>query len=175
MAAWWKEIRVSSLFNQLTQSQFFMWRTVFALVHADGVVTREELQFMVDVLDDMPFTQHQRDVLKEDIAIPQDPAAMFQNVTEARDQATFFQFAHALVWIDGDYGTEEQDVMLRLKQLHIQSADLDTLLESDTGLELDVPQKQRFQNLRKDIPDGPKPERLHALLHSFKARFLTQE
>ena len=132
---------------------------------------------MVDVLDDIPFTQQRRDVLKDDIAIPQDPAGMFQNITEARDQAAFFQFAHALVWIDGDYGTEEQDVLLHLKELHIQSKTLDELLEADTGLELEgaAPQ-ERYRNLRKDVPgEAEKPEKLQALLRCFKERFLTQE
>ncbi|MCB9983247.1 MAG: TerB family tellurite resistance protein [Rhodospirillales bacterium] len=107
-----------------------MWRTLFAVAHADDVVTNEELRFMAEALDDIPFSVEQQAILNDDVKTPQDIEEMFAKVTDVHDQAQFFQFARDLVHIDGEYGKEEQAVMLKLKELHLQSTDLDDLVGS---------------------------------------------
>ena len=39
----------------ITESQFYMWRTLFAISHADNVVSDEEIRFMTEALEDLPF------------------------------------------------------------------------------------------------------------------------
>ena len=112
----------------LSDSQFHMWRALFALAHADHVVTKEEIRFMVEAMEDVPFSGAQRATLTDDLARPANIEDMFLSISEAKDQAEFFKYAHALVHIDGDYAPEEQRVMLKLKELHLKSTDVDSLV-----------------------------------------------
>ncbi len=112
----------------VSESEYYMWRTLFAVAHADHVVTDEEVRFMATALADVSFSEEQRAQLHEDAKNAQDIEAMYKMITEPKDQAAFFKFAHELVHIDGDYGEEEQEIMLRLKELHVQATDVDKLI-----------------------------------------------
>lgn len=122
--------------GNVNESQFYMWRTLFAMAHADDIVTEEEIRYMMEALEDIPFSAEQQDILKDDIGVKQDIEAMFNKITDAKDQAMFFNFARDLVWVDGDYGVEEQEVMLKLKRLHIENVDVDSLI-GNIGLQLE--------------------------------------
>lgn len=150
--------------QQISDSQFHMWRTLFALAHVDHVVSKEELRFMVEVLEDLPFTAQQKEVLNTDIHHPQDPARMFAQISDQEDQIRFFRFAHDMVWVDGEFGTEEQEIMIRLQREHIRLTDIDDLVgKIDLELESDYDFEQ---TLRKDRKDAKK------IVHSFRERFL---
>ncbi len=129
----------------VSDSQFYMWRTLFAVAHADDVVTDEEVRFMAEALEDVPFSDEQRSVLNEDAKQPQNIESMFVGVTDVHDQAEFFKFATELVHIDGDYGAEEQEVMLKLKQLHLQTTNVDDLV-GGISLELEHEHAPVFTN-----------------------------
>lgn len=114
--------------SNVTDSQFYMWRAIFALAHADEVVSPEELRFMSETLEDIPFSEEQSAVLHNDAKDEQSVEAMFRKITDPVDQAEFFKFASKLAHIDGDFGAEEQEVMLRVKQLHLANVDIDELV-----------------------------------------------
>ena len=157
--------------EHLTDSQFYMWRALFALVHADDVVTAEEVRFMAEILEDIPFNDDQRAILNKDITEAQDITAMFASITDPKDQAEFFEFARELVWVDGDYGAEEQEIMLKLKEIHVKNINIDDLVGSiDLELEGAAP-KARFKSLRKTTTGEVKAANLNGLLKSFKERF----
>ena len=120
----------------LTESQFYMWRTLFAVVHADNVVATEEVRFMAEALEDVPFSDEQRAILNEDIKHPQNIEAMFAGISDVRDQAAFFSHARSLVHIDGDFGADEQAIMLKLQKIHLQNKNL-TDLVGHVSLELE--------------------------------------
>ena len=154
----------------ITESQFNMWRTLFALAHADHKVTEEELRFMTEAMEDIPFSEEQHDVLREDIKTPQDIVEMFGHISETKDQAAFFRFARDLVWIDGEYGAEEQDVMLQLKRLHLKNVNVDELV-GNVEIELEG------EDSGKTVPWEPsrkaEPEkRTRKILFSFRERFI---
>lgn len=150
----------------ITESQFYMWRTLFAVSHADDIVTEEEVRFMTEAMEDVPFTEEQKDILQDDISNPKDIVEMFEKISSDRDQAEFFKFARVLVWIDGDYGEEEQEIMLKLKRLHIQKVSVDDLVGNNSlSLEED------------DIPsnismDAPKVNNKKSILFSFREKFI---
>lgn len=112
----------------ISQSQFFMWRTLFAVAHADNIVTDEEIAFMAHVLEDIDFSEEQTAILKDDIGNPKDIEMMFRGITEQEDRSKFFDFARDLVWVDGDFGTEEQSVMIKLFREHFQNTDVEKLV-----------------------------------------------
>lgn len=155
----------------VTDSQFYMWRTLFAIAHADHIVTDEEVRFMAEALEDVPFSAEQYDELRKDIAQPQNIELMYAGITDMKDQAQFFKIAHELVHIDGDYGLEEQSVMLRLKELHVQSADIDSLvggvsLEFDDGSSSDY-QSDQDAKARAQKRKGSFKETLFVFKDSF--------
>lgn len=151
---------------KITESQFYMWRTLFAISHADDIVTEEEVRFMTEAMEDVPFTEEQKDILQDDISNPKDIVEMFEKISSDRDQAEFFKFARVLVWIDGDYGEEEQEIMLKLKRLHIQNVNVDDLVGNNSlSLEDD------------DIPsnismDAPKVNNKKSIFFSFREKFI---
>lgn len=126
----------------ISPSRFYMWRTLFALVHADGIVTDEEIKFMQDKLESVPFSDVQRHQLCMDMAQAQNIMQLFDQITGAADQAEFFNIARALVHIDGDYGSDERAVLLKLKERHIQSVNVDDLI-GKMEIELEDPPKPR--------------------------------
>lgn len=160
------------LSGPLTESQFYMWRTLFAVTHADDVVTGEEIRFMMEALEDIPFTAEQQEILKDDISTPQDIEEMFKQISNPKDQALFFNFARDLVWIDGDYGSEEQDIMLKLKRLHIQDVNIDTLI-GNTSLELENDDDNYgFQGF--DAKNSPAKAK-RGIIYSFREKFLKEK
>ncbi len=112
----------------VSQSRFYVWRTIVALVHADGVVTDEEIRYIAEAMEHVPFSDKQRALLKEDMSKPQKPMTMFAMISDKFDQSEFFKLAAQLVHIDGDYGSAEQDIMLRLKEAHIKQTNVDDLV-----------------------------------------------
>jgi uncharacterized membrane protein YebE (DUF533 family) len=122
--------------TSVTDSEFYMWRTLVATAHADNKLTGEEIRFLAEVLEDVPFSKEQNAALVADIKNPKDVAEMFKRISDAKDQARFFRIARELVWADGDFGKAEQDILLKLKKAHIENVDVDALV-GKTDLELD--------------------------------------
>lgn len=149
--------------NSVPESEFYMWRTLFAVAHADGVVTTEEVRFMAEALEDHPFNEEQKEILSDDIKEPKDPSEMFEKIGDAADQARFFKFARDLVWVDGDFGGDEQKVMVDLISKHIKTIDFDKLVnEVDLHMELDNSQ---------DTPVRRAPEKKRSFFRRFLDSF----
>jgi hypothetical protein len=100
-----------------SDSHFYMWRAVFAMAYADGSLALEEQGLLYDYLDTVPFSDEQLEILREDVATPQDVDEMFLRVTEPEDRRIFFEMARTLVWCDGDYDAQEKVIIERLKRL----------------------------------------------------------
>lgn len=120
----------------MTESRFYMWRALFAIAHADEVVSSEERSFMHKTLQTHPFSPEQVATLEQDMKIRQDVTKLFEKITDPQDRSQFFDFARTLVWCDGDYGAKEQEVLLKLNREHVRSADFDSL-DNTRSLELD--------------------------------------
>ena len=124
--------------NTVTGSEFYMWRTVFALVHADDVVSSEEVRYMAEVMEDVPFNDEQRALLNDDIHNPKDAQKMFAKITDTHDQTQFFKYAREVVWVDGTYDKTEENALIALIRVHLENVDLEALM-GHTGLTLENP------------------------------------
>ncbi|MDH5722344.1 MAG: TerB family tellurite resistance protein [Alphaproteobacteria bacterium] len=151
----------------VTDSQFFMWRTLFAVAHADNVVTSEEIGFMAHILEDIEFSDAQVNILKEDVMVAQDPVLMFKGITEYKDRVKFFEFARDLVWVDGDFASEEQGVMIKLGEIHNKEADYDKIM-GHTALEFED-EEFSFNN---DLSSQSKPGDISGIISNFGRRFV---
>ncbi|MCB9991133.1 MAG: TerB family tellurite resistance protein [Rhodospirillales bacterium] len=136
--------------HEVTESQFYMWRAIFALAHADHEVTTEERKFMYGVLNNENFSNKQRLTLENDIERPQDVAEMFMSIAEQEDRSRFFYYARMLCWADGNFDEQEQEIMLVLKKLHVRNVDFVKMLDK-VDMELDDGQKDM---LTEDMKDG---------------------
>ena len=121
----------------VSESKFNMWRAIFALAHADHVVTDEERRFMNKALAAEGFSQAQEDVLREDMETSNDIANMFLRITEQKDRSQFFYFARLLLWCDGDFAAQEQAILTRLQSLHNKTLDFNEIGMVDLQLEED--------------------------------------
>lgn len=138
--------------NKMTESRFFMWRALFAISHADDVVSTEERSFMNRALETEPFSEAQREILKYDIDQRQDIRVLFDKITDQQDRSDFFRHARPLVWADGDFGSDEQKIILELSKIHLKSVDFETF-ETNKDMKLaDEPvyRPQKTKAARKD-------------------------
>lgn len=151
-------------YKELSESQFYMWRTLFAVAHADNVVSIEEVRFMAEALEDIPFSEAQKKILNEDLKDPRDPEEMFAGITDDHDQALFFKHAAALVHVDGRYGEEERKIIVKLQKKHLKTVNVDSLIGR-----IDL----EFQD--EDKTPTPKPQKSSSLKESllaFKSLFV---
>jgi len=112
----------------VSDSHFYMWRTLFAIAHVDDLVSNEETRFMAEAFEEVPFSNTQRQILETDVRVAQDIESLFEKITDANDRAAFFARARTLVHIDGEYGGEEQAIMLKLTQSNIEKTNIDELV-----------------------------------------------
>lgn len=133
--------------NGLSTSQFYMWRAVFAMAHADDVITDDERDFMYKAIGNHAFSDFQKDILLNDIENKQDIASMFSFITEQEDRSKFFYYARMLCWSDGDFDTQEQEILTRLKRSYLQNVDFDKIMQ-DVSLELDDDDKDKMNDDR---------------------------
>jgi len=152
----------------VSKSRFHMWRTLFAIAHADNIVTEEEIAFMAHVLEDIEFSDAQTAILKDDIHVPKDAEEMFKGITSQNDRIEFFEFARDLVWVDGDFGSEEQSVMIKLYQAHFKDTKVDDLVGT-IGLELEDDQSFVAARPAKAAKNGG----LKDMISSFSRNFLS--
>ena len=120
----------------LTDSQFYMWRTIFSLAHADDVVMPEEKRFMTETLSTLQLSLEQKDALERDMHIPEDSEGLFKLITDRQDQRDFFDLARNLVMADGEYHQSERTIMAQLQKMQIEASGVDQII-SHTGLELE--------------------------------------
>lgn len=157
--------------SDVNHSQFHMWRTLFAVAHADNIVTDEEIEFMSHILTDVAFSEEQTKILKDDIINAKDVELIFKNVTSAADRAQFFDLARDLVWVDGDFGAEEQSVMIKLHRQHFKNTNVDELIgrvplqfEDDASETLRTPAHKKYSTRKKpSIKDA---------MYSFRNKFI---
>ncbi|MBI1300026.1 MAG: TerB family tellurite resistance protein [Alphaproteobacteria bacterium] len=137
----------------VTDSQFHMWRTLFAITHADNVVTNEEIRFMAHVLEDIEFSDKQTEQLKDDISNPKDAEAMFRGVTDPDDRIKFFDFARDLVWVDGDFASEEQNVLIKLMKMNCDEIDIEKMV-GKVSLELEAESYEPLRTKTEETEQG---------------------
>ncbi len=111
----------------VSNSRFNMWRAVFAMAHADKIVSGEERAFMEGYLAAVPFSAEQKLRMRQDMDDAQDLYALFARIADLEDRGLFFQFARELCWRDGDCDAQEQEIKERLKSEHLDQFNLERL------------------------------------------------
>lgn len=110
---------MSEFDTTVNPSRFAMWRAVLALAHADGVITPEEMDFIVQTMREIPFTNHQRQILQQDLEDVPDISQLFKSITDPQDQQDFFRYGQDIVMVDGDFAAEEEKMLKKLRLDHL--------------------------------------------------------
>ena len=111
----------------ISQSRFNMWRSVLALIHADGVIHPKELEFMNHYLLEIGFSEDQAQTLISDLSDPQDPTETYSDISDMEDRGQFFMFARMLIWCDGNLDEQEEKIFNHLMKKHMSDIDKDNL------------------------------------------------
>lgn len=104
----------------LSESQYYMWRCVIALAHADGKVQEEERAYLARVIAGLDrrhgLTPEQKQAFRQDLDQPQEIAALLPKVTDPQFRGQLIDFGRTLVWADGELTPDEDAI---LKKLHV--------------------------------------------------------
>ncbi len=127
----------------VAESRFYMWRAVVAMVHADGVVTPQEVAFVNDYMKVISLSAQQIEEIGRDLQAPQDVYEMFSYILTRQDRKDFFVLARALSWCDGDYDGQEKLIIEQLEEMHMDDESRVLLEESrDIFNEVELCQNQ---------------------------------
>ena len=98
----------------VSDSEFNMWRAVFAFSLVDHVLSIEEQTLLQSYLATVPFSYSQLKTLRNDFVEPQDVEDMYAKITEKKDKERFCMLARALVWSEGNMDEQERTILRRL-------------------------------------------------------------
>ena len=84
--------------NNIPQSEFDMWRAVFAFSLVDNTLSLEEQKLLQSSAKTVPFSQTQIDTLKDDFKKPQNVEDLYRKITDPKDKQRFCVLARALAW-----------------------------------------------------------------------------
>jgi hypothetical protein len=99
------------------ESEFNMWRAVFAFSLVDRILTVEEQSLLSGYLSSVPFSPGQKDVLLNDFKYPHDVEKFYNLIEAEKDRIRFCELARALVWSKGDMDLQEKIILRRVSCL----------------------------------------------------------
>ncbi len=108
-------------------SQFYMWRCVVAIAHADGKVQAEEREYLGRIFDKMGLTAEQRETFRQDAETPQDIATLLAHINEPEWRGQLIYFAGLLARADGVLAPSEEQLIKKLRGDQMASLDMDQI------------------------------------------------
>lgn len=109
--------------------EFYFWRIMISLAHADGIVTSEEAVFLNDHISKAGFSAEEIAVLRSEMDEPEKARSLFECVTDEEDKARLYKMAVDLFKADGNYGSQEKRMLESIEGEYdvLQSGDFDEL------------------------------------------------
>lgn len=103
--------------QDIDESEFHMWRAVFAFAFVDNSLSLEEQELLQSYMKKVPFSQKQLSVLNGDFKNPPDIVKMYKGITSEKHREHFCVLARALVWCEGDMDRQEEKILKRVSCL----------------------------------------------------------
>jgi uncharacterized membrane protein YebE (DUF533 family) len=148
--------------TEVGTSQFYMIRCVFAIAHADGLVSEKERIYADTLIERMPFNAEQKATLHADLLTPQDVSDMLRYVNDPKYRGQVVYFARLMAYKDGHLHPNENEILEHLHLSVTQNLDMDSIRnEARTQAEIEL--NLHDLNLDKNHPDTA----LHGLLDRF--------
>lgn len=108
-------------------SQFYMWRCVIALAHADGMVQQGERDYLSRVFGNMALTDEQRRIFHADMATAQDIGQLLAHINEPEWRGQLVYFAGLLARADGVLDPQEDIILKKLRADQMSSLDMEQI------------------------------------------------
>lgn len=103
--------------SKIEDSEFYMWRALFAFTLVDHVLSLEEQSMLKIYLAKIPFSKEQLLILRDSLHNPPDVVDMYQKITNPKDKERFCVLARALVWCEGNMDKQEEEILKRVSCL----------------------------------------------------------
>ncbi len=101
-------------YSGISESEFYMWRAVFAFTYVDNVLSLEEQELLQAYLKKVPFSKDQLATLKKDLQEPKDVVGLYRKITRQQDKERFCVLARAIVWCEGDMQEQERAILKKV-------------------------------------------------------------
>jgi len=98
----------------VSDSEFTMWRAVFAFSLVDHHLSLEEQKLLSQYLSSVPFSSSQAETLRRDFLMPQDVEALYNTIPNNDLKKRFCELARTLVWSKGDMDLQEKTILRRV-------------------------------------------------------------
>ncbi len=101
-------------YTGVNESEFYMWRAVFAFALSDKMLSIEEQDLLNDYRKGVPFSDQQLTTLREDFKDPQDVEDLYTHITSPEDKEHFCAMVRALAWCEGDLDKQDEYILKRV-------------------------------------------------------------
>lgn len=124
----------------VSTSQFYMWRCVIALAHADDVVAPEERAYLERVIAGMDrrngLTDEQKATFAADLDTPQKISDLLPYINEPQWRGQLIYFGGLLARADGHLDPREEQILTKLRADQLSSLDM-AKIRADTKAYVD--------------------------------------
>ena len=115
----------------ISTSQFYMWRAVIAVAHADDLVQDAERAYLNRVIANMDrvngLTDDQKSIFAADIETPQKISDLLPYINDPQWRGQLIYFAGMLAHADGTLDPREDDIIKKLRADQMASLHLDEI------------------------------------------------
>ena len=103
--------------DKVSESEFYMWRAIFAFAFVDTSLSLEEQELLHSYLAKARLSPEQKKVLSEDLLDPKDVVEMYHHITETQHKERFCVLSRALAWCEGDMDAQEARILSKVSCL----------------------------------------------------------
>jgi uncharacterized membrane protein YebE (DUF533 family) len=110
-----------------TIEKYHMLRCLIAVAHVDGIMSEEEIAYLMPFLSRIPFTDEQRERLELDFDQPQQIWPLLAQINNPVVRAQVLYFARIIAHKDGVLSPSEDELITRLQIQITEGVDLASL------------------------------------------------
>ena len=93
-----------------------MWRAIFAISYADGHISSEEENYILERLNSLPFNSDQRIQITEDLKKKTDIKEFFSLIVKPSNKSVCLHLMRGLAQKDGVYSEDEKKMINSISQ-----------------------------------------------------------
>ncbi len=138
----------------VSTSKLYMLRCVIAMAHADGQVCDEERAYIHAIMNRIPLTKEQRDILDNDLDVPHENIAeLFAHINDPKFRSQVIYFARIMAYRDGVLSPSEEDLLNRLHAIATDGLNMDAI-RADVKQAITLEMNQLDIKVDKFRPEG---------------------
>lgn len=100
--------------EEVSISKFYMLRCLMVMAHADGVVSETESAYVTNIINRVPLSPRQREIIERDFKNPPKLEDLLPHITEPAFRGQVVDFARIMAHRDGVLDPSEKDLLRKL-------------------------------------------------------------